>query len=362
MSRKKVKPRARAVQQAQWSNPRLASVLAGVVPFVIYLRTMAPTVYGLDSAELTTGAYVLGIVHAPGAPFYLLLAHAFTWLPIGDVGYRVNLLSACASALTALLIYRIIHRLTNDVLLSLAPTWFLAFSYYFWVSAVAAELYAVHGSFLAALILLSLRWRDEGRAWQLYAIAFLFGLGLGNHMSLILAGPGLGWLAASAPSRRWRRPRLLAGVACYGLCGAAVYLYLPLRGLAQPPMNYARDYGFDVTTWQGFWAMITCRMFAPQLFAVPLFELPTALLRYLYWLWSNFLNLGVLFGILGLVSDWRRRPQVHLGLLLMFLLHVGFFITYRVVDVESMFVPTYIVFALWIALGAPAVSGCLRRR
>ena len=71
-------------------------LLAGGVAFAAYWRTMAPTVYGLDSAELTTGAYVLGIVHAPGSPLFLLLGHVFSWLPFGDVGYRLNLLSACA--------------------------------------------------------------------------------------------------------------------------------------------------------------------------------------------------------------------------------------------------------------------------
>jgi len=96
--------------------------------------------------------------------------------------------------------------------------------------------------------------------------------------------------------------------------------------------------------------------------AMPLVELPAALLRYLYWLWSNFLNLGALLGIIGFVSDWRHRPRVHLGLLLMFLMHLGFFLTYRVIDVESMFLPTYIIFAIWIALGAQALSQRLSRR
>ena len=61
---------------------RVAVFLAGALPFAVYLRTMAPTVFGLDSAELTTGSYVLGIVHAPGSPTFLLLGHLFTWLPV----------------------------------------------------------------------------------------------------------------------------------------------------------------------------------------------------------------------------------------------------------------------------------------
>src|SRR5262245_22407638 len=98
--------------------------LAGAVAGLVYWRTMAPTVFGLDSAELTTGAYVLGIVHAPGSPLFLLLAHVFTWLPFGDVGYRVNLLSVCAAAAAIAIVCAILLRLTGKRLLSVAAAWF----------------------------------------------------------------------------------------------------------------------------------------------------------------------------------------------------------------------------------------------
>ncbi|MGH7292790.1 MAG: protein O-mannosyl-transferase family, partial [Myxococcota bacterium] len=87
--------------------------LAVGLPLLVYLRTMAPTVYGLDSAELTTGAYALGIVHAPGSPTYMLLGHVFAQLPLGDVGYRLNLMSAVAAALAVLFLYLVLRRLTG---------------------------------------------------------------------------------------------------------------------------------------------------------------------------------------------------------------------------------------------------------
>ena len=39
----------------------------------LYLKTLSPTVYTFDSAELAAGAYSLGIVHSTGYPLYLLL-------------------------------------------------------------------------------------------------------------------------------------------------------------------------------------------------------------------------------------------------------------------------------------------------
>src|SRR5262249_53248746 len=112
----------------------ICAALAGGVPLLVYLRTMAPTIYALDSAELTTGAYALGIVHAPGSPTYMLLGHLFAQLPIGDVGYRLNLLSAMAAALAACFLYWVLRRLTGDVVLALFTAWLAAFTYYFWIS------------------------------------------------------------------------------------------------------------------------------------------------------------------------------------------------------------------------------------
>jgi len=108
------------------SRDMVITLGAFVIPFLLYVRTLAPTVhamastdrttvYGLDSAELAAGAYTLGIVHAPGYPLYLLLGKAFSYLPFGDIAYRLNLMSAFFGALTVGLIYLILERYTRSV-------------------------------------------------------------------------------------------------------------------------------------------------------------------------------------------------------------------------------------------------------
>jgi hypothetical protein len=265
---------------------------------------MAPTVYGLDSAELTAGAYLLGIVHAPGSPTYLLLGHLFTWLPFGDIGYRVNLLSAVCSALATGFVYAILRRLTGARLQSLAGSLYLATTYYFWVTALAAELYALHAAFVAGLVWLGMVWQETRRTSVLGLLCFLYGLGLGNHLSLSVLAPGFVVLVSAGMPEIWRRPRLLAtGTICL-VAGWSVYLYLPLRAAAGVPMNYARDFGVDVTTWDGFWWMVTGSMFERQMFGVSLQALPAELSQYFYRLWSNFLGLGGSVAYSG-SSGWR---------------------------------------------------------
>lgn len=332
------------------------ALLAFALPFLVYYFTVAPTIYWLDSAELTTGAYTLGIVHAPGSPLYLLLGHLFAQLPIGDVGYRLNLMSVCTSALTVLFIYLIIHHLTRQPVLALVSSWFMAFTYYVWVPAVAAELYSLQGCLLVGLLFLALKWREQQHPWQLGALALLFGMGLGNHLSLVLLLPGFALLALSVPLP-WRQPRwLLLSVLC-GLLGASIYLYLPLRFLADPALNYAGDYwDIDLASWSGFWWMITGRMFDPIFFAVPLQALPGRLFEYGYSLWSNFVGLGAFISLMGLIGDFKNRPIFHLSLLLMLVLHLTFYIPYAAPDQSTMLVPSYLIWGVWFGLGVHTLS------
>ena len=339
-----------------WTE-RLSAAAAWILPLVLYVRTMAPTVYGVDSADLTTAAYLVGIAHPPGAPAYLLLGHVFAWLPLGDVGYRLNLLSVTAGALTGFFVYRILMRLDGAAPLALATAWLLAASYYVWTAALAAELYAPQGCVVAALIALALRWRAEGGAAVFCLLCLLAGLGLGVHLSLVLMLPGLALLALAPPGRAVRRPTLLLAGALCGALGAAVYVYLPLRFRADLPLNPARDYWqVDLASWDGFWWMVSGAAFRRNFFDVGAAGLPAELATFVYRLWSNFLGLPALLGAVGLAVELRRRPWIHLGLLLMLLGHLAFYLSYGARDKETMFLPAYLIWGIWIGLGARAVA------
>ena len=83
-------------------------VAVGLVSLCVYVATLAPGLTwahdSADGGELATAAATLGIAHPPGYPTYLLLAHVFTRLPVGEVATRTNLFSAlCAASASALL-------------------------------------------------------------------------------------------------------------------------------------------------------------------------------------------------------------------------------------------------------------------
>ncbi|MEE8390854.1 MAG: DUF2723 domain-containing protein [Anaerolineae bacterium] len=128
------------------------TVAAFGLPFVLYLLTLAPAVYNLDSAELTTAAVTGGLVRATGYPLYLLLGRVWSWLPIGDVGYRMNLFSAFTGALTVALAERILRRLRIGPWATFGALGLLACAPFFWALSLIAEVYTLHTALMAGLV------------------------------------------------------------------------------------------------------------------------------------------------------------------------------------------------------------------
>src|SRR5512140_2312865 len=80
----------------------------GLAAFVAYVLCATPTAYPLDSAELATAAFGLGVAHPPGEETSLLFAKLFTLLPLGSIAFKVALSQAAAGALAAVLVYLLV--------------------------------------------------------------------------------------------------------------------------------------------------------------------------------------------------------------------------------------------------------------
>ncbi len=342
------------------SDPRSADVGLLVASLALYVKTLAPTVYIFDSAELAAGAYTLGIVHATGYPLYLLLAKLFTLLvPLGDVAWRVNLFSALCASLTLVLLRRVMFLLSASPASALAAAAMLGVSYPFWSEATAAEVYTLHGVFLTALLWLALRWRETGRSRHILLLALMLGLSFGNHMSTSLLLPALAFFV-------WRVARVhpitrRAWIAALGLTalGPLTYLYLPLRDAAQPAVNYAHTLGVDLRTLAGVLWMVRGTMFGEFMFGFAPAEIPREVLRFLGFFWDSFLGAGAAVAALGLLDQWRRDRVAAGTLGLVFVVTAAFFIDYRVPDNDTMFLPPLLVGAIWIALGLDGLRDVL---
>jgi hypothetical protein len=175
----------------------------------VYLATMAPTLSFWDCGEVIATSYTLGIPHPPGAPFYLMVGHLFSHLPLfHDIGARINFVSTLESSATVMLAYLITVRLIASYKGSAPDTWStaekiaayggaaigafaLAFSESFWFNAVETSLWAASSFFTATVIWMILCWHEEdpapGNERWLLAVMYLIGLSIGVHLLSLLA-------------------------------------------------------------------------------------------------------------------------------------------------------------------------------
>lgn len=152
--------------------------------FYIFLQTKS--IYGGDSGDLVTAAFLGGIPHPPGYPFYSFLT-SFTsrFLPLATPAWRVGLLSSVPAALSVAFFYLFLKRfLVKKRLSALLATLILAFVYPFWLSAEIAEVFSLNSLFVVLLFYL---------CWQKRFFWFftILGLALAHHHLIVLIFPSL---------------------------------------------------------------------------------------------------------------------------------------------------------------------------
>ena len=420
-----------------------------VAALVTYMVTLAPSVTLEDSGELVTAAWGFGVPHPPGYPGWTLAAWVWSHIiPFGNIAWRVNSLSAVFGAATAGLVALLVSRsgrmlagrllsreesyqhglpLRTAALGGLAAGLLLAFSPAFWSQAVIAEVYTMNACVWMAVVVGLYRWSFEpDRRWRLYVAAFLWGVGLGTHQTMVLAAVALAffvwigdravgrdllvavlgaivlaivvaaarsgslfrqglfsaltlggvavgalvWLYAlwrSGPGvmRQWRAVLAICGAV---LAGLALYLYEPLASATDPPMNW----GYT-RTWEGFVQHFARAQYAPVFTERSMLQLWAQLNVFLYNLQAEF---NIVFALLGLAfwfffRELARFSRDWLWFLMVAFLSFGLGFVFlsnppyekmRMLTDRVFFLPVYCVYAMWIGYSLILVLVFLLRR
>lgn len=335
---------------------RWGVVLAGagvsLFVFVLYLRTLAPTIlpfdspYLLDVPMLQMQVCVLGMTHPTGYPSYLMLSHLFTYLPFGDCAYRSNLASAAYAALAVAAAFAAGYLLCRRVVAAAAAALAFGLGTTLWSQAVMAEVYTLNALLIALPILALLLWRERRSDRYLLLCAFLVGFCMTNHLTSGLVLPGSLLFVALVDWRKLVDVKLvLEGVGLF-LLGLAAYLYLPLRSAMDPPFK-----ANDPTNFERFWYVVSGGNLRGGFFAFGPAELPGRLAFYFGHLVDN-LHWGLLTaGVVGFIALilWDRAAAALLGFLYLgWLFHA---VENDIPDIQLYFIPTYLVFCLAMAAG-----------
>ena len=177
-------------------NEFIFSLVIFLFSFYIYTITLNPVFHANDSPETVTCAFTLGIQHPPGYPLMALLGKIFSFIPAGNIGFRVNLLSAFFGSLSVVFVFLIIILMLRksevDIfylyLIAIIGSLCLVFSYTFWSEALSAKggIYTFNLFFIAFLTWIIFTWsRNTNMKW-LYLFSFIYGLSCANHWESIV--------------------------------------------------------------------------------------------------------------------------------------------------------------------------------
>ncbi len=329
----------------------IAGVGVGILAFVLYLLTLAPTVLYYtdemkDSAVLPTVAYTLGISHPTGYPTYTILTHLFTYLPVADVAYRVNLASAVFGALAVAALYAAGLRLGRSILAAIVGALAFGTSPLFWSQAVIAEVYTLHVLFLATALLVLLVWREKREDKYLLLAAAVVGFAMTHNLTSGLLLPSAAAFVLLVEPRKILDWKIILKGAGVFLLSLLPYAYLPIRARMDPVMNVE-----DPSNWERFKDLVTGGEFKDKMWVFGPEELPGRLMLYLdhlsgelHWAFLAAAAVGVAYTLLRDRAAFALLALPYAGFLL-------YALEYNIEDIEYYFIPTYAILAIWASVG-----------
>lgn len=348
-------------------DKRQPSILIGLglfaLVFAVYLIFLCPAIHPRDNPDILTAALTLGIPHSPGYPLFTVLGYLFSKIPFGALAWRVNLMSALFSALSIMVLYFLILKLTKRILPALIGAGILAFSYYFFLQSLFADVLSLNNLLVGLELLALLCWYDTKRTKYLYLFAFLFGLAFSNHQISFLLLPAFIYLIYVTDKKIFLNYKLLFKLFGFFLLGLLPYLYLPIRAAQNPAYMWGNP-----GTFLGFLAMITRQEYTG---AGDNFQF----ISYFAWRiwdwfrlisWQEFFLVGLGLGILGIAGFWkkdlpagRQGKKLAIFILLLIILAGPVFAFFsdtssewvEAIGMERFFIFSYFIFTLAIGLG-----------
>jgi hypothetical protein len=322
--------------------PLLLALILGLC----YSLSIAPGLtwahFSADGGDLISAAATGGVPHPSGYPLYLILARGFQILPVGNLAFRTNLLSAVCTILTVLLLDAYLLNQLRDRPLAQFASFLAAMAYglapFVWGQALVTEVYALHGLLMMLCIYV---WSLEDSKISEWIRGFVFGVAATNHLTATMMFP----LLVLVPNGK---PFVSTALLLKRLGGAAsgllLYFFLPVRAYFDPPINWG-----DASTLDGFFWLIGGQIYHQYLFSLSPADMLQRLRATAGLLLEQYTWVGALFGIYGLISSplWRVIvPTGWMGLAFLF-----FATAYGSPDSQVYLLPVWLAFAIWMAYG-----------
>ena len=337
-----------------------AAIIVSAAAFALYHATLLPGFDFGDTGSFQTTVGSAAITARDGYPLYFAIGQLFLWLTRAEAAHALNLASAVQAAVACGLVVLVAEELSGSLAAAVAAAVIFAGSYTFWSQAIIAEVYSLHIAFVAASLLLLLRWQRRPSTARLAGFFAVYALGFGNHLSMIVLAPACTFFLLVSAPRGWRSmfaPQIVGLAALFACLGAMQYAwnFEAVWSAAQPPHGLPdalARFWFDVTKsdWRD-----TMVWNVPQSMLADHFRMYVFDLRQQFGLFPPAVaavGLGWLFR-----TDWRRGALLSL----LYAASTLFAFSYNVGDTHVFYLPSHLYVALLIAPGIVAVGSAAAR-
>ena len=365
-------------------------LISGIIAFIIYITTIAPSVIQIDTGELAAVQSKLGIAHPTGYPLFTILGYIFSLLPLPfSKIFQLNLLAAiyCSAAVT---IFTFSSKLVLDnlnnfhflkslkeksprkiknkkesteqtsiqdqpseaimLISSMFGGLFLAFSKTFWFQSTSVEVYSLHLLLISIIILFLLKAylftkqeKQIDKLWLFFAAALA--LGFTNHMTTLLIIPAVAFLYFSQnkfDARSIKQIGLMLLIFFPILF--LVYSYLPIRASQDPLLNWGNPVDLERIL----------RHVSGHQYLVWLFSSTVAASKQFKYFINNlsaeyFITLLII--LIGIFVSFFKAKKFFVFNIIVFLSTVLYSINYDINDIDSYFLLAYISLAFFAVFG-----------
>lgn len=379
------------------------AVITGLLVFIVYITTLAPSVVEIDSGELAAVQCTLGIAHPTGYPLFTILGYLFHLLPLPfSKIYQLNLLTSIWCSLgVGLFVYT--SKLILDNINSFIPQKFiertktenkkkkgkqdqpnhnlskfeipeikrylaavlggliLAFSKTFWFQSTSVEVYSLQ-IFLFTLIILFLikayLYKNDFakikfiNPWLVFAV--ILALGFSNHMTTLFVLPGVAYLYFDRNKFNKKSIYQIGLMLCVFIpVLILVYSYLPIRASQNPVLDWGNPNNLTRLL----------RHVEGDQYHVWLFSSTTAAEKQFSYFVSNLPNefiVSLFICFIGLIAAFIKARKFFYFILITFLFTVLYAINYDIKDIDSYFILAYISLAFFAVFGIVQLLSLLK--
>lgn len=366
------------------------AILTGLLIFILYLTTIAPTILQIDAGELTAVQALAGIAHPTGYPLFTIVGYLFSKIPMPfSTSFQLNLLAAIWCSLgVGLFVYTSKFILDNlsafrsgkdstvmkdkkgkqkvkvvakgssklpeplKYIASIGGGLFLGLSKTFWFQSTSVEVYSMHIFLISLIIFVLLKayvfnseqhWYSFKNPWIILAI--VLALGFSNHMTTLLILPGIAYLYFSKEkfNKKSLKQLLLMLLIFFPLL-IVIYSYLPVRASNSPVINWGNPIDFERII----------RHISGKQYQVWLFSSIEAAKKQLVYFFNNLPSefiFTLILSIIGIFVSAKRVNKLSIFLIITFVSTIAYSINYDINDIDSYFLLAYIMLAYFAVFG-----------